>query len=223
MLFLYDKIFFYFDIDMQFKSIDKIGFYPIVNRAFLVKKLLSYGLQTIQIRIKDLKDLELENEIKEAIEISKLCKDSQLFINDRWELALKYNAFGVHLGQEDIDTVSENDFQKIADSGLRLGISTHNEEEIDKALKLNPSYISIGPIFPTRSKNLPYSNHGIEGFALLREKVNCLVVALAGVTLENGENLLKAGANGIAVMSDILENENPEKRVKEWLELFVRY
>ena len=207
---------------MQFKSIDKIGFYPIVNRAFLVGKLLSYGVHTIQIRIKDLKDTELENEIKAAIAISKLYKNSQLFINDRWELALKYEAFGVHLGQEDINAVSANDLQKIADSGSRFGISTHNGDEIKKALKLNPSYISIGPIFPTRSKNLPYNAHGIEGFALLKKTVSCPVVALAGVTLENGEDLLRKGVHGIAVMSDIVENKNPEDRVKEWLKLFAR-
>jgi thiamine-phosphate diphosphorylase len=208
---------------MRFASCEKIGFYPIVNRAYLVEKLLSLGVQTVQIRIKDLKDKDLEDEIKNAIEISKNYENSQLFINDEWELALKYRAFGVHLGQEDIDSVSSDDFQQMADSGIRLGISTHNEIEIEKALKINPSYISIGPIFPTKSKNLPYKTHGIDGFAEMRKKIDVPVVALAGVTLENGEDLLKSGADGIAVMSDILSSENMDFRVSKWLSLFRKY
>lgn len=205
-------------MNLEFPEIDEIGFYPIVNNAELIEKMLSSGVKTVQIRVKN-KDI-VENEVKKSIEITKNYPNSQLFVNDNWELAIKYKAFGIHLGQEDIDSLTIEDFKKIANARIRLGISTHIKEEVQKALALNPSYLSIGPIFHTESKDLPYALHGIEGFKYWRSKINLPLVALAGIKLENCEELIKAGADGIAVMSAITDSEDSKEEARKWLNLW---
>ena len=210
-------------MNKEFLPIKQIGFYPIVNNANWLKRLLPLGVQTIQIRMKDVTDEEIENEIIRCIEIAAKYPNTQLFINDKWKLALKYKAFGVHLGQEDISLISNDEFRQIRESGLRFGISTHNAEEVSKGMALNPSYMSIGPIFHTNSKKLPYPVQGIEGFKYWRKQLKIPLVALAGVTLKDGETLIKAGANGIAIMSGVVNSENPEAITQKWLKLFEKY
>ena len=103
-----------------------IGFYPVVDHVDWVEKLAKLGVRTIQLRLKDLSSDALEAQIKKANSIAKAYNLS-LFINDHWQLAIKYQCFGVHLGQEDLDTAN---LHEIAQAGLRLGVSTHNYVEL---------------------------------------------------------------------------------------------
>ena len=205
---------------MKFPLCDEIGIYPIVDNSYLVELMFKNGVKTVQLRIKNAEKSHLRDEIEKSVQISKKYLNSQFFVNDEWELAIECGVFGVHLGQEDVENLLPENIEQIYKSGLRLGISTHNWEEINHALKFNPSYLAIGPIFPTKSKDLPYECHGVDGFKKIREKLDYTLVAIAGINLENGVDLIKAGANGIAIMSDITKHSNPERRVRDWIEIF---
>ena len=128
--------------------------YPIVDRAQWISKLGNNKLNIIQLRIKDLKEALERNR---AVSLSKKYK-VRLFVNDYWELALKYGAYGVHLGQEDLNSA---DLAKIKRAGLALGLSSHSYEEGAIAKGISPSYIALGPIYFTKLKAMNFSPQGI--------------------------------------------------------------
>lgn len=193
---------------------DPLGLYPIVNSVGWLEKLLLLGVKTIQLRIKDKKNVALEREIERAILIAKEC-NARLFINDYWELAIAYHAYGVHLGQEDLATA---DLEKIYQAGLRLGISTHNDDEISLVNKLNPSYIACGPIYPTQSKILAFEPHGVSRLQHWRRTLPTKVVAIGGITLERMPDVLATGVDGVAIISAITEAEDPIAMTQKLLE-----
>ncbi|TAN37764.1 MAG: bifunctional hydroxymethylpyrimidine kinase/phosphomethylpyrimidine kinase [Verrucomicrobia bacterium] len=189
-----------------------VGFYPIVDRAAWLEKLLPLGVTTIQLRAKNLTGTVLENEIRSAIEIARRY-DARLFINDAWELALKHGAYGVHLGQDDL---AGADLPALARAGVRLGISTHNYFELAVAAAYRPSYIAIGPVFATASKTLAHMPLGLAGFRRLARLASAPVVAIGGLTPEHVADLRVAGARGFAVIGDIVNAPDPVARVCRW-------
>ena len=191
---------------MTFPSCNKtpLGIYPVVDRADKLEPLYRCGITTAQLRVKDLTGDTLEQEIIEAIKISEK-QHVRLFINDYWQLAIKHRAYGIHLGQEDIQ---EADTQAILDAGLRLGISTHTPEEIDIALGFEPSYLAIGPIYEPISKELTYPPVGITQLKAWASAVPYPIVAIGGITEENISNVVAAkAASGIAMISGVLDGE----------------
>jgi thiamine-phosphate diphosphorylase len=195
-----------------------LGIYPLVERAYKLEILYNLGITTTQLRIKDLKDKELEEEIIQAIAISNKYK-ARLFINDFWELAIKHKAYGVHLGQEDLETTN---LTLLHQHDLRLGVSTHTTKEIEMALEISPSYLAIGPIFHTNSKILNYDVVGVDELQSWSENVTYPIVAIGGITLQNIQELIKIRrVDGIAMISEILENNQISKnKVNKLLELF---
>ena len=131
--------------------------YPIVDRANWINRLAPYKIKILQLRIKDLEGERLEQEIKKAVELSKKFQ-VRLFINDFWELALKYNAYGVHLGQEDLEKAH---LKKIKEKGLKLGLSSHSYEEGAIAKGISPSYVALGPIYFTQLKAMDFAPQGV--------------------------------------------------------------
>lgn len=129
----------------------RLGLYPVVDSVAWIERLLDAGVRTIQLRIKDKRDSEVEDGVVAAIALGRKY-DARLFINDYWRLAIKHQAYGVHLGQEDLETT---DLSAIRNAGLRLGVSTHDDMEIDIALAARPSYIALGHVFPTQTKQMP--------------------------------------------------------------------
>lgn len=125
----------------------RLGLYPVVDSVEWIARLLEAGVRTIQLRIKDKRDDEVEADVVAAIALGRRYQ-ARLFINDYWQLAVKHQAYGVHLGQEDLETT---DLSAIRDAGLRLGVSTHDDMEIDVALTARPSYIA----FTTFSRRKP--------------------------------------------------------------------
>lgn len=195
---------------------DRLGFYPIVDSYAWLERLLPLGVRTIQLRIKNaLSEESLEEEIAKSISYVKRFQ-CRLFINDHWQLAIKLKAYGVHLGQEDLETA---DLTAIAQAGLRLGVSTHSYSEVARALALNPSYIAIGPIFSTTSKELSAKPQGIAAFKRWRRSLRCPLVAIGGIDLHNAPELFGAGADGIAVIRDIVSAPDIAAQVKAWLVL----
>lgn len=134
----------------------RLGLYPVVDSVEWIERLLQAGVRTIQLRIKDKCDEEVEADVVAAIALGRRY-DARLFINDYWRLAIKHNAYGVHLGQEDLETT---DLKAIQAAGLRLGVSTHDDMEIDVALAARPSYIALGHVFPTQTKQMPSAPQG---------------------------------------------------------------
>ena len=186
--------------------------YPIVNRADLLKKLV--GVKIAQLRIKDLSGDDLESEIKKGIEISSQM-GINLFINDYFDLAKKYEAFGIHLGQEDL---GKFDRLNLLESGLRLGISTHSYFELAIALGYRPSYVAFGPIFFTTLKAMNFAPQGIEILKIIRKLVELPLVAIGGISLERVGEILPGEADFISVVSDISNHLDPTLRVKQWHE-----
>jgi hydroxymethylpyrimidine kinase/phosphomethylpyrimidine kinase/thiamine-phosphate diphosphorylase len=197
-----------FPSDLKFsRLIQPLGLYPVVDDVKWLIRLLPLGVQTIQLRLKNHPVAELERQIQQAVA---LCRDYQiqLFINDHWQLAIKYRAFGVHLGQEDL---AEADLAAIAASGLRLGVSTHGYAELARVLKLQPSYIALGHIFPTQTKQMPSTPQGL---TRLRDYVRLCeplpTVAIGGINQQNIQQVLQTGVKGVAVVSAVVAATQPE-------------
>ncbi len=201
----------------RFERDERIGFYPIVPTSQWVHTLAAAGVRTIQLRIKNPSGEQLENEIASAIELAK-AYGCNLYINDYWELAIKHRAYGVHLGQEDLLTANVDTIWR---AGLKLGISTHCYEEVSRTLAVQPSYIAIGPIYPTNTKQMAFAPQGKTGLARWRKILNYPLVAIGGITLNQASEILAAGADGIAVVRDITEHSDPAARSQQWLHLFA--
>ena len=195
---------------------EKLGVYPIVDNAAWLETLLPLGVSTIQLRIKDnspSNQQHIENEIAKAVEISKRYS-CRLFINDYWQLAIKYGAYGVHLGQDDLEHA---DINTLLNSGIRLGISTHCYAEVARAIAYKPSYIAIGPIYSTNSKVMPWVPQGLDNLQRWRRTLPYPLVAIAGITLERLPHVIATGADGAAVISDIVKAKGPVQQTQAWL------
>ncbi|MBP2169273.1 thiamine-phosphate pyrophosphorylase [Erwinia toletana] len=180
----------------------KLGLYPVVDSVEWIARLLDAGVRTIQLRIKDQTEAAVENSIAEAVALGKRYQ-ARLFINDYWRLAIKYNAYGVHLGQEDLDVA---DLDAIRHAGLRLGLSTHDDAELDRALALRPSYIALGHIFPTQTKQMPSDPQGlIELKRHITRLGDISTVAIGGISIARAPEVLACGVGSIAVVSAITQ------------------
>jgi len=195
---------------------EPLGFYPIVDRCAWLERLLPLGVRTVQLRIKDLEGEALRREIARAVS---LCRshEARLFVNDHWVLALKEGAYGVHLGQDDL---AGADIAALAAAGLRLGVSTHSYEELARALALRPSYVALGPVYPTDSKPMPWTPQGVERVALWSKLAGRPLVAIGGLDLARAPGAIAAGADGVAVISAITRAARPEADTARWLALF---
>ena len=197
-----------------------IGFYPVVPTAAWVERLLGWGVRTIQLRIKtaDHTPAEISAQIIAAIEAGKAVPGAQVFINDHWQLALAANAYGVHLGQEDLDTA---DIETLRSADIRLGLSTHTPEELARAKAVQPSYLAIGPIYPTTLKVMPYEPVGLARLAeWAKLAAPYPVVAIGGISLERLPGVLACGVDGVAVVSAVTLAGNAEQATRHGLKLF---
>lgn len=188
----------------------KLGLYPVIDSLYWLKRLLPLGLEIIQLRIKNKTEAELDTIIAEAVELSKPYS-TRLFINDYWQLAIKHKAYGVHIGQEDLQITP---IDKIHQAGVRLGISTHGCYEFLLAQQLKPSYLAIGAIYPTKTKNMTGQIQGVENLAdILALVTDIPVVAIGGINHERAPEVLATGVDSIAVVTAITEAESPEESV----------
>lgn len=179
----------------------RLALYPIVDSSDWVLNLAQLGVKSIQLRIKDNNPAA---EIEKAVAISKHYK-LKLFINDYWQLAIQYGAFGVHLGQEDLQSA---DLSAIRQAGLRLGVSTHSFYEVARAHALNPSYIAVGPIYETQTKVIPFVPQGLENLRYWCQLLDYPVVAIGGINLDRIALVRETGVSGIAMISAITQAKN---------------
>jgi thiamine-phosphate pyrophosphorylase len=141
-------------------------------------------------------------------------------VNDYWQAAIEAKAQHVHLGQEDL---ADADVKGIRAAGLTLGLSTHDEAELETALRHAPDYVALGPIYPTTLKAMRFAPQGVPRIAEWKKRVGQTpLVAIGGIKLEQARDIYSAGADSIAVVSDVTQNANPDARVRAWLELSAR-
>ncbi|WP_217541552.1 thiamine phosphate synthase [Vibrio metschnikovii] len=224
---------------ISFPSLAKqsLGLYPVVDNIAWVESLLKLGINTLQLRIKNPQQADLEQQIVRAIELGRQYQ-AQVFINDYWQLALKHGAFGVHLGQEDLQTA---DLHALAKANIHLGLSTHGYFELLTALKIRPSYIALGHIFPTTTKQMPSRPQGLVRLALYQQLVDSgshysssepaseqklsmeqaiafrrtlPTVAIGGIDLTNIRSVVECGVASVAVVRAITEADDVHAVVK---------
>jgi hydroxymethylpyrimidine kinase/phosphomethylpyrimidine kinase/thiamine-phosphate diphosphorylase len=192
---------------------DKLGLYPVVDSIEWLEKCLAAGVKTIQLRVKDKTTEKLDQLVAKAAELGRQF-EARLFINDYWKLAIKHKAYGVHLGQEDLDSA---DVAAIYQAGLRLGISTHSWYEIARAHYYRPSYIAIGPIFETTTKQMPFDPQGV---TQLTQWLNFIddqypTVAIGGIDKSNAAAVLESGVGSIAMVRAITEADNYQQAISD--------
>ena len=193
--------------------------YPIVDSADWVRRLVPLGVRIVQLRIKEQPAERLRAEIRAAQECC-TAGGAQLVVNDHWQLAMETGCDFVHLGQGDLD---DADLPALRRHDVRLGISTHDEHELERALALAPDYVALGPVYPTLLKSMPWAPQGLARITEWKRRVgNIPLVAIGGITLERAPEVLAAGAASVAVISDLLAGGNPEARARAYIERLSR-
>jgi thiamine-phosphate pyrophosphorylase len=189
-------------------------FYLIVDSSEWIGRLIPLGVKLVQLRIKDKPEALLRKEIAAS---KTICQEHgcQLIINDYWQLAIDEGCDFVHLGQEDL---AEADVGAIRNAGMRLGVSTHDGEELDTALSVDPDYVALGPVYPTILKKMKWAPQGIEKIGRWKQQIGGLpLVAIGGLNPERLGGVFENGADSAAVVTDITLNPDPEARTREWI------
>jgi thiamine-phosphate pyrophosphorylase len=187
-------------------------FYPIVDSGLWVARLLGVGARLVQLRLKNKDEATVGAETRAAIA---LCRKAGavLVVNDYWRIAIDEGAPWVHLGQGDLDGA---DVGAIRKAGLKLGVSTHDDCELERALSLDPDYVALGPIYPTILKAMAFAPQGLERIGEWKRRVGAVpLVAIGGLNVERARSCLAAGADIVSVVTDITLNADPEARARE--------
>lgn len=191
-------------------------FYLIVDSADWIERLVPIGVKLVQLRMKDAEESALREHIRRARQCC-AAHDCQLIVNDFWQIAIEEACDFVHLGQEDLATA---DRAAIRRAGLKLGLSTHDEAELETALSAGPDYVALGPVYPTILKKMPWAPQGLERLTVWKEKIGALpLIAIGGLRPDRLPGIFAAGADSAAVVTDITLHADPEARTREWLDV----
>jgi thiamine-phosphate pyrophosphorylase len=194
-------------------------FYPIVPDAAWVARIVPLGVKTLQLRLKDALPVEVRRQIGESLAATRR-HSCQLIVNDYWREAIDAGADYIHLGQEDLAAA---DVGAIRSAGLKLGISTHSEDELRTALACNPDYVALGPVYATKLKVMKWAPQGLGRVATWKRRIGSVpLVAIGGITPERADDVVAAGADSIAVITDFMTAQDPDARVKSWLQWAAR-
>ena len=191
---------------------------PIADSAKLIAEIVSHGVRHVQLRMKDKTTEEISAEVAEA-QAACAAQGARLWVNDHWRSAVAAGAYGVHVGQEDLEAMGADALDELCRSGLRLGVSTHSYAELAIALGVRPSYISLGPIYETTSKDVSrWDPQGLERIAHWRSLLppGMPLVAIGGISLERAPGVLEAGADGIAVIGAITKASDRAHAIAQW-------
>nr|WP_255673830.1 thiamine phosphate synthase [Komagataeibacter sp. FNDCF1] len=188
--------------------------YPVVDAAHWVARLGQAGAGLIQLRLKDMAPDALRHEICEGIRLAR-AHDVTLVLNDYWQIAIEEGVDYIHLGQEDLDTA---DIAAIRAAGIRLGVSTHSDSELERALSVTPDYVALGPVWPTTLKKMPWGPQGTARLTAWKQRIGGIpLVAIGGITRERAPLCLAAGADCVSAVSDFIRMPDPEAQVRAWL------
>ena len=189
-------------------------FYLITGHVSRIELLVPHGVKLVQLRLKDADDAEVRRQIARARDFCAV-HGAQLVVNDYWQAALDLNCSFVHLGQEDMDRA---DFAALRRAGVRLGLSTHDEAELDRALSHGPEYVALGPVYETLLKKMKWAPQGLERVTRWKSMVgDTPLVAIGGLTPDRLPGVFAAGADSAAVVTDIQQAPDPEARTRQWI------
>ncbi|WP_265500323.1 thiamine phosphate synthase [Paracoccus beibuensis] len=189
-------------------------FYPIFDDVTWLERALPLGVRLVQLRLKNLPPDVLRDRIRRGLALARL-HGAALVVNDHWQIAIDEGADWLHLGQEDLD---EADLPAIRRAGLRLGVSTHDHAELDRALTLAPDYVALGPVYPTILKKMRWHQQGLDRVTEWKRLVgDTPLVAIGGMTVERAGGAFDAGADVVSAVTDITLNRDPDARLRDWL------
>lgn len=190
-------------------------FYLIVGHVGRLELLVPQGVKLVQLRLKDASEAETRRQIARARDHCAV-HGAQLVVNDHWQAALDLNCNFVHLGQEDMD---QADFAALRRAGVRFGLSTHDENELERALSLGPAYVALGPVYETLLKQMAWAPQGLDRVRDWKRRVGSTpLVAIGGLTIDRLPGVFAAGADSVAVVTDIQQAPDPEARTRAWIE-----
>ncbi len=199
---------------------ERLGLYAVLPDAQWVGRMARAGVPTVQLRFKSDDATAIEREVQAAVEAVQ-GTGALLFINDHWQLAIAAGAYGIHLGQEDLDALSATQLQQLQQlraSGLRLGVSTHGYAEMVRADAVSPSYIAMGAVYPTTLKKMATAPQGVARLAayarLLRGYPQ---VGIGGVDAVRLPEVLAAGVGSVAVVRALVTADDPEATAAQWM------
>lgn len=194
-------------------------FYLIVGHVGRLELLVPQGVKLVQLRLKDASDAEIRRQIARARDFCAV-HGAQLVVNDHWQAALDLRCSFVHLGQEDMDSA---DFAALNRAGVRYGLSTHDEAELERALALDPAYVALGPVYPTLLKKMKWQPQGLDRVTRWKAMAGTTpLVAIGGLTVDRLPGVFAAGADSAAVVTDIQTADDPEARTRDWIEACAR-
>ncbi len=191
-------------------------FYPIFDDVRWLKRMLPLGVKLVQLRIKDASDAHVRAQIAEG---QALCREHgcTLVINDYWQAAIDLGCDWIHLGQEDLD---DADLKAIRAAGLKMGLSTHDDDELERVLAMQPDYVALGPVYPTILKKMKWHQQGLPRVTEWKARVGDVpLVGIGGMSVERAPGVFEAGADIVSAVTDITLNDDPEERVQQWLEV----
>lgn len=205
------------------KEDHQMGLYVVLDDIDLLEKLARAGVNTLQLRIKDVnlsdpkESAILDEKIKRAVAVGREC-NVKVYIDDYVEKACQFGAYGVHLGMEDLETAN---LSLIKEANIHLGVSTHNVYEMLKALYLSPSYIALGHVFDTTTKKMKSRAQGVQKLSyevsLLNNSIaNC---AIGGINLTNIHDVLASKVDSIALVSAVTKASDPILAAKNIMQI----
>ncbi|AXT27755.1 thiamine phosphate synthase [Ruegeria sp. AD91A] len=191
-------------------------FYPIFDHSDWLRRMLPLGVKLVQLRVKDQPD----EVVRDQIAVSRdLCRDygAVLVINDYWQHAIDLGCDWIHLGQEDLD---DADLKAIRKAGLKLGVSTHDDDELERVLAMDPDYVALGPVYPTILKKMKWHQQGLPRVTEWKVRVGGIpLVGIGGMSVQRAAGVLEAGADIVSAVTDITLNADPEARLRAWIEV----
>lgn len=193
-----------------------LGFYAVLPDAQWVGRMARAGVPTVQLRFKSEDPQRVEREVQAAVDAVR-GTGALLFINDHWQAAMRAGAYGVHLGQEDMDTLAPGELEAMRASGLRLGLSTHGYAEMIKADAASPSYLALGAVFPTTLKRMATAAQGtgrLRRYAQLMQAYP--LVAIGGIDAERLPQVMDSGVGSAAVVRAVVQAPDPESEAAAW-------
>ena len=192
-----------------------LGLYAVLPDAQWVARMAEAGVPPLQLRLKSDDPDTIAREVKAAVKAVE-GSASLLFINDHWKAALDAGAYGVHLGQEDLQILSEGDFEALRRAGLRLGLSTHGYAEMLRADRYSPSYMALGAVYPTTLKRMATAAQGtarLQRYARLIQATP--LVAIGGIDAQRLPEVMSSGVGSAAVVRALVAAPDPEARARE--------
>ncbi|WP_345540592.1 thiamine phosphate synthase [Variovorax defluvii] len=189
---------------------EKLGLYAVLPDAAWVGRMARAGVPTVQLRFKSTDADAIQREVNAAVDAVR-GTGALLFINDHWRVAIEAKAYGLHLGQEDLDALTPQALQAIRASGIRLGVSTHGYAEMVRADAVSPSYIAMGAVFPTTLKKMPTAPQGVARLGAYAQLMRGYPqVGIGGVDAQRLPDVLATGVGSVAVVRALVNEPDPE-------------